>query len=61
MENTNKDKPPLEKDQSCDQEDLDVTCKSSCGVDIRYHLHEHTKKIKQFFKRVLDKLKMILL
>jgi len=53
-------KPPeLEKKQSEDSEDLDVTCDSSCGL--RYHIHSHFKKVKKFFSKIFQKLKMLLL
>ena len=53
-------KPPeIEKKQSEDSEDLDVTCDSSCGL--RYHIHNHFKKVQKFFKKIFDKLKMLLL
>ena len=53
--------PEMEKENSHDSEDLDLTCKSSCGIDVRYHLHEHTKKVKAFFQRLLTKLKTLVL
>jgi hypothetical protein len=52
-------KPSLDKQQSSDSEDLDITCDSSCGL--KYHLHNHAKKIKAFFQRIFQKLKMIVL
>lgn len=54
--------PPkkLEKNQSEDsEENLDVTCDSSCGL--RYHLHSHLKKVKKFFSNLISKLKLLLL
>ena len=53
--------PEIEKNNSCDSEDLDLTCTSSCGVDVRYHLHNHAKKVKAFFQRLFQKLKMLIL
>ena len=53
--------PELEKKESLDSEDLDVTCDSSCGMHLRYHLHNHFKKVQKFFKNLFDKLKMLLL
>jgi hypothetical protein len=52
-------KPSLDKQESSDSEDLDITCDSSCGL--KYHLHNHAKKIKAFFQRIFQKLKMIVL
>lgn len=49
----------IEKKQSEDSEDLQVTCDSSCGL--RYHLHSHFKKVQKFFKNLFQKLKMLLL
>ncbi len=55
-------KPPeLEKKQSEDSEDLDVTCDSSCGCHVLYHIHSHLKKVQKFFKNLFQKLKMLLL
>lgn len=51
--------PELQKKQSEDSEDLDVTCDSSCGL--RYHLHNHFLKVKNFFKNLIQKLKLLLL
>ena len=53
--------PNMEKNDSHDSEDLDLTCKSSCGVDLRWHMHQHAKKVKAFFQRLLAKLKMLIL
>jgi len=57
----NKMKAPekLEKKQSEDIEDLDVTCDSSCGL--RYHIHNHFQKVKKFFSKLFSKLKLLLL
>ena len=53
-------KPPeLEKKESEDSEDLDVSC--DCGMHLRYHLHNHFKKVQKFFKNLFQKLKMLLL
>jgi len=57
-------KPPepekeLQKKESLDSEDLDVTCDSGCHV--AYHLHSHFKKVKKFFSKIFQKLKMLLL
>jgi len=49
----------LEKKQSEDIEDLDVTCDSSCGL--RYHIHNHFQKVKKFFSKLFSKLKLLLL
>jgi len=49
----------IEKKQSEDSEDLDVTCDSSCHI--MYHLHNHFKKVQKFFKNLFQKLKMLLL
>ena len=51
--------PELQKKQSEDSEDLDVTCDSSCGL--RYHIHNHLKKVKKFFTKLFNKLKLLLL
>jgi hypothetical protein len=51
--------PELQKKQSEDSEDLDVTCDSSCGL--RYHLHNHFLKVKKFFTKLFNKLKLLLL
>ena len=57
-------KPPepekeLQKKESLDSEDLDVTCDSSCHV--MYHLHNHFLKVKKFFSKLFNKLKLLLL
>jgi len=51
-------RPKIEKQESLDSEDLDITCDSSCGL--KYHLHNHMKKIRNFFKRIFEKLKMLI-
>lgn len=53
--------PEMEKENSHDSEDLDLTCKSNCGLDLRWHMHQHTKKVKAFFQRLLTKLKAVIL
>jgi len=53
--------PEIEKNDSCDSEDLDLTCKSSCGVDLKWHIHQHAKRVKAFFQRLLAKLKLLVL
>jgi len=52
-------KPGLDKQDSSDSEDLDIMCNSSCGL--KYHLHNHMKKIQNFFKRLFQKLKILIL
>lgn len=51
--------PEIEKQESTDSEDLDISCNSSCGL--KYHLHNHMKKIQNFFKRLFQKLKILIL
>ena len=47
-----------ETNQIIDEDDVDITCNSSCNL--HYHIRKHAKSVMEWFKSIFKKLMLLL-